>query len=415
MHSRFFLAVVLGCLVLPVRAESSFISPEFHALMVSVRDDHPAVAAARAAVEAASARRAASDQPLYNPSLTLENERGEVTTTAVGLSQTVDLSDKRGAERDIAAAALTVAEAQLAVAQRQITGELLQALIYFQTAREQHQLALRRERLMQKFSTAAQQRFAAGDITQSEATLARLALSEAQTQQARINKVVIEAEAALREVTGQSSTAWPDIAPALPPPPAGVDVDTALLRLPEIRVQLAQIAKAQAQARLASRSQRPDPTVSVRGGKEGGSALIGVAVEIPLFVRRNFRLETEATDRDLAQTEQTLDETRRRLRARLEGALARYRAAASAWQTWEAAGRADLAEQVELLGRLWEAGELSAADYLVQAHQTVEAQQQEVELASEARLAAIAWLQAAGLFDEWLSSTRTSSEIGEGK
>ena len=415
MHSRFFLAVVLGCLVLPVRAESSFISPEFHALMVSVRDDHPAVAAARAAVEAASARRAASDQPLYNPSLTLENERGEVTTTAVGLSQTVDLSDKRGAERDIAAAALTVAEAQLAVAQRQITGELLQALIYFQTAREQHQLALRRERLMQKFSTAAQQRFAAGDITQSEATLARLALSEAQTQQARINKVVIEAEAALREVTGQSSTAWPDIAPALPPPPAGVDVDTALLRLPEIRVQLAQIAKAQAQARLASRSQRPDPTVSVRGGKEGGSALIGVAVEIPLFVRRNFRLETEATDRDLAQTEQTLDETRRRLRARLEGALARYRAAASAWQTWEAAGRADLAEQVELLGRLWEAGELSAADYLVQAHQPEEAQQQEVELASEARLAAIAWLQAAGLFDEWLSSTRTSSEIGEGK
>src|SRR3569623_2516039 len=116
MHSRFFLAVVLGCLVLPVRAESSFISPEFHALMVSVRDDHPAVAAARAAVEAASARRAASDQPLYTPSLTLENERGEVTTTAVGLSQTVDLSDKRGAERDNAAAALTVVVVQLSFA-----------------------------------------------------------------------------------------------------------------------------------------------------------------------------------------------------------------------------------------------------------------------------------------------------------
>src|SRR3569623_128392 len=359
MFCRFLVAAVLGCLTSPVGAVSIFVSPELRALMASVRDNHPAVAAARAAVEAASARRAASDQPLYNPSVTLENERGEVTTTAVGLSQTVDLSDKRGAERDIAAAALTVAEAQLAVVQRQITGELLQALIYFQTAREQHQLALRRERLMQKFSPAAQQRFAAGDITQSEATLARLALSEAQTQQARINKVVIEAEAALREVTGQSSTAWPDIAPALPPPPAGVDVATALLRLPEIRVQLAQLAKAQA--------------------------------------------------------EQTLDETRRRLRARLEGALARYRAAASAWQTWEAAGRADLAEQVELLGRLWEAGELSAADYLVQAHQPVEAQQQEVERASEARLAAIAWLQAAGLFDEWLSSTRTSSVIGEGK
>lgn len=413
MLSRFFAAVVLGCLVFPVRAESSFTSPEFHALVASVREEHPAVAAARAAVEAARARMAASDQPLYNPSLTLENQRGAITTTAVGLSQTLDWSDKRGAERDIATAALTAAEAELAAAERQVTGELLDALIRFQTAREQHRLALRRGRLMQEFADTAERRFAAGDITQSEANLARLALSEAQTRQARINKELIESEAELRAVTGRSSVAWPDVAPALPPPPAGVDVDAALMRLPEIRVQLASIAKAQARARLASRSQRPDPTVSVRGGKDGDSALIGVGVEIPLFVRRSFRAETEAAGHDLAQTEQTLDETRRRLRARLEGALARYRAAASAWQTWESSGRPDLAEQVELLRRLWEAGELSAADYLVQARQAVEAQQQEVELASETRFAAIGWLQAAGLFDEWLSSSQTPSKTGE--
>src|SRR3569623_90696 len=144
MFCRFLVAAVLGCLTSPVGAESIFVSQELRALKASVRDNHPAVAAARAAVDAASARRAASDQPLYNPSVTLDNERGEVTTTAVGLSQTVDLSDNRGAERDIAAAALPAAEAQLAAAQLQITGELLQAFIHFQTAREQRQLALRR-------------------------------------------------------------------------------------------------------------------------------------------------------------------------------------------------------------------------------------------------------------------------------
>lgn len=413
MLLRFFAAVVLGCLVLPIWAESSFTSPELQTLVASVQDEHPSVAAARAAVEAARARVTASDQPLYNPSLTLESQRGEINVHAVGLSQTLDWSDKRGAERDIAIAVLTVAEAELAAAQRQVTGELLEALIRFQTAREQRQLALRRGRLMEEFADTAERRFAAGDITQSEATLARLALSEARTQQARVNKDLIEAETALRAVTGGSSIAWPEVSPALPPPPAGVDVDAVLMRLPEIKVRLAQIAKAQARSRLARRFQRPDPTISVRGGKEGASALVGVGVEIPLFVRRSFRLETEATSHDLAQSEQTLDDTRRRARARVEGALIRYRAAVSAWQIWESSGRLDLAEQVELLGRLWEAGELSAADYLIQVRQAVDARQQEVELASENRLAAIGWLQAAGLFDEWLSPASTPSKTGE--
>ena len=152
----------------------------------------------------------------------------------------------------------------------------------------------------------------------------------------------------------------------------------------------------------ATRSRRPDPTFSLRAGKEGDSSLVGVGVEIPLFVRRNLRAEIDATGHDLTQTELTLDEARRRTAAKIEGALARYRTAASAWQAWETSGLPDLMEQISLLQRLWEAGELSTADYLVQAHQTVDAQTQSVELLGDVRQAAIAWLQAFGQIESWL-------------
>lgn len=408
MFSKFIAAGVFACLAFSVAAEPISASPELRALLASVQDNNPTIKAAQAAMDAARARSAASAQPLYNPSLTVESESGEVTTTTVGISQTLDWNDKRGAESDISAAVLMAAEAELAAAQRQVTGDLLEALVRFQTARELRQLALRRSRLMQQFAETATRRHAAGDITQSEATLARLAQSEAQIQQARASTALIEAETALRAITGQAATTWPELPQILPSPPLGVDVEAALMQLPETRLRLAQIQAAQARARLVTRSKSPDPTISLRGGKDGDSSLIGVGVEIPLFVRRNLRAEGEAAGHDITQTEQTLDETRRKARAQLEGALARYRTAAAAWQTWETTGQPNLVEQIDVLRRLWEAGELSATDYLVQARQAVDAQAQSLELAGDARQAGIVWLQTSGQLESWLSLNNTS-------
>lgn len=409
MLSKFIVAGAFACLAFPVAAETLSVLPALRALVANVQDNNPAVKAAQASVEAARSRTAASAQPLYNPNLALEAESGDVFTATVSLSQTLDWNDKRGAERDIASAMLTASEAELAAVQRQVTGELLDALGRFQTARAQRQLALRRSQLMQQFAATAERRRLAGDITQLEATLARLAQSESQVQLARTNTAVVEAETTLHAITGPATDqsinqalTWPDLPQTLPPPPAGVDLETALPRLPEVRLRLAQVQTAQTRARLATRSRRPDPTVSLRGGKTGDAGLIGVGVEIPLFVRRDLRAEIEATGYDTTQTEQALVEARRRAGAQLDGALARYRTAAAAWQDWEASGLPDLMEQIALLQRLWEAGELSTADYLVQTRQTVDAQTQSLELLGDARQAAIAWLQASGQVESWL-------------
>lgn len=408
MFGKFISAGVLACLAFPVVAEPISASFALRMLVADVQNNSPANKAAQAAVEAARARTEASAQPLYNPSLTLEAESGEVTTATVSLSQALDWNGKRGAEQGIATAVLAAAEAEQAVVQRQLTGELLEALVRLQTAREQHQLARRRTHLMQQFAETAERRRIAGDIAQMEATVARLAQSDAQVQQARANSTLIEAETTLRTITGQALTTWPELPQTLPSPPSSLDVEATLPRLPEVQLRLAQIQAAQARARLVTRSQRPDPTVSLRGGKDGDSALIGVGVEIPLFVRRTLRAEEQAVGYDLAQAEQLLDEARRRARAQMAGALARYRAADATWRSWKSSGLPGLVEQFDLLQRLWEAGELSTADYLVQARQAVDAQVQTVELVGDARQAAMAWLQASWQVESWLDLTNAS-------
>ncbi len=58
---------------------------------------------------------------------------------------------------------------------------------------------------------------------------------------------------------------------------------------------------------------------------------------------------------------------------------------------------------MDLLARLWRAGELSATEFLVQARQGVDTQITATELAGELRRAAVAWLQSAGLMENWLA------------
>ena len=57
----------------------------------------PKLQAAEAAVDAASGRFRAADQPLFNPELEFEYESTDTDTTTGGLSQTIDWADKRSA------------------------------------------------------------------------------------------------------------------------------------------------------------------------------------------------------------------------------------------------------------------------------------------------------------------------------
>ncbi len=408
-------AVTCACLALPTWAESPpqrgvaaatatvADAGNLAALVGEIWAKSPAVQSAEAALEAARARAEGADRPLHNPELELDAERTGVSTTSLGLTQTIDWSDKRGALTRIAGREVAEAEAQLRAVRQRIAIETLDALVRYFTAREMLALARQGSRLMEEFVAAVKQRHAAGDVGALDVTLAEVAYSEALMELAAAEGDLIAAEAALQAVSGLTLAQWPQL-PDDPVPPE--QADAALLdSLPELEILRRRMEAARARIELARKRARIDPTIGIRAGREESDELLGLSIGIPLFVRNNYRAEIRAATLQAGAEEQDYRDARRRAAARLEGALGHFRSTRRAWEGWKATGRQAQQRQMELLEQMWQARELTATDFLIQARQNINTQVTASRLRGRLWQAAVAWLEASGQVEQWLGLT----------
>lgn len=389
--------------------------PALSALVRETLDENPGVQAARAAADAAAARERAASQPLYNPELALEAERAETATATLGLDQTIDWADKRGARSGVAANELTGRRAALDVTRQTLAGELLSALGRFHTARALQDLAGRRAALMDRFLELAEKRRRAGDLNQVELDLARLAATQARLQQAQSAADTAEAAQALAAVVGADRPDWPGLPEDLPAV-EGVDAEAILTALPALRAQQARVAAARSTITLRTRERRPDPTVGLRAGQERGFrgnnddsyGVVGLTLSVPLFVRNTFKAEVDAANAELIQAQREGQDLYRRARSQLLSAAERYRLARDAWTIWERTGAPSIESQVALLERIWRAGELSTADYLVQLNQTLDTRAEALSVRGRLWGAWFDWLVASARIDDWLGLGRAT-------
>jgi cobalt-zinc-cadmium efflux system outer membrane protein len=368
---------------------------------------NPAVQAAEAKVAAAQARAQAAGQPIYNPEIELASERADVNTRSVGLSQTFDWSGKRRARRDVGTAEQRAVEAERDQVRQDVGVQWLRGYAAFQVAIEQVNLGNERVRILGQFAALAQRRLNAGDIPSLERDLAELALQEARAQQAEL---LADQAQARRELTavGADIAALPDLPRGLP---ATADVpvtDAAVDALPSLRQARADVEAAQGRITVAERERRADPTVSLSAGRVTDGPLrdnlLGVTVRIPLFVRNSYRAEVTAARADAEQADSVLRDRRLRAVAEANEAGAAYNAMHDAWTQWETGKAPRVADRAALLQRLWEAGELSTADYLVQLKQSIDTELTATGLRARVWQAWAVWLAASGRLSDWLGA-----------
>jgi len=377
--------------------------PGLSTFVQGVVDTNPRVQAARAALEASRALESAAARPLYNPELEADYENAVDKTWQVGIGQQFDWSGKRKARASVAASDRHAVEAEFLATRRDLAVELLSALTLYQVGVQREALATERDRIMHEFAELAQRRFDAGDLNQVEADLATLASVDAQIQRATAAADLAEAKQAVRSLTLHSSSdQWPSVDIKLPLIPAVKDAQSLVVGLPEIQAAQRRVDAADALVKLRERERRPDPTVSLRGGREDNSSLIGINLSIPLYVRNSFKYEVTAATAERDRAQQIVDDLLRRAYARFISASERYRLSRAAWQGWEQTGQASLQRQGDFLGRLWEAGELSTTDFLVQLRQTLDTRESALNLKQTMWRAWFEWLAASGQVEEWL-------------
>jgi len=376
------------------------------AFVRNVVDTNPTVNAARAALDASAAYEAAASRPLYNPELELEAEDADSETRALGLSQTLDWGGKRRARLAVAEAERRSAMAEYTAVRWQVSVDLLAALANYQTETERNALADDRVRAMQEFAAISRRRFDTGDIGQIELNLAVLALVQARIQQVTAATSVAEFRQSVTNLVSNSpENHWPKISDELPAVAASADgAQELVMALPHVRAAQLLSEAARARVTLRERERRVDPTLTLRGGKEDSETLISVNLTIPLPVRNSFRHEVTAASAEHRQAQQLFSDIARRAYTRFLGAQERFGISQNAWQDWSKTGDISLQSQGDLLRRLWEAGELSTTDYLVQLKQTLDTGESALELRSAMWRSWFEWMVASGQIESWLGA-----------
>mgnify|MGYP000187366751 CR=1 FL=1 len=392
--------------------------PESSAAPVQVREAlsaaweaHPASRAARATVAAARARLAAARRPAYNPELGLdaddEGSDGDRTAT-VGLSQSFETGGKRQRRIAVAEAELVAARREVEQKRAEFSRDWLRAWANWDAAQRQVRVGEERVGLSQRFATLAERQLGVGDISALERDLAVLSRDEALAEQAGLIVDESEAREAFRTLGGgDAAIATLPILSELPLPPAATDVAIeSLAALPEWRAADARADAAEARIASAQAARRPDPTFGVRAGRidfgPSTGNVVGLSFSMPIYIRNDYAAEVAAAraESDVAASEAA--RVRLELEARLERASRVHAAVLSAAAQWRASRGGDATARADLLERLWRAGELSTADFLVQLRQALDTAVAGAALDGRVWQGWIDWLYASGRLDEWM-------------
>jgi len=398
-------AALIGAACLLHAMAAGATTPSLRDAVCSLWNTNPEVQAARADLEAARARARAADQPLYNPSVSLEAENADVNRRTASVSLSLDVSGKRKARTEQGLAELTESQAMYDLLRRDVAVRWLKAWSAAELATQQRELGQRRVALMQRFDSLAAQRLKIGDISSPERDLAGLALGEAQIQLATLQANEASARAALLALLGETPAQPVALGQELPPMSATV-TPLPIDRRPELLQARAMQASADAGIQVAQRARKPDPTVSLTGGQVRAGPMndrvIGISVSIPLPILNNGRAEIDAAR---AQADAAAASVRARqwaASATLQETQLRYDALLGAAHAFGQGRAAAFTDRVALLEKLWRAGEIGTSDYLVQLKQSIDTALSALQLQSQAWQAWFDYLSAAGRLTDWI-------------
>ena len=168
----------------------------------TVLSENPEMQAAQAAVEAASGRLRAADQPLFNPELEFEYESSDIDRPLADSARLLTGLTSVVPVRRLPILELEGALAELRSKRQGLATDLLRALADWHTASGRQRVSEKQTTLMTRFASIAEQRRKAGDLSQVELDLAHLAAADAAFGQANASENLIRARQAVTALTG---------------------------------------------------------------------------------------------------------------------------------------------------------------------------------------------------------------------
>lgn len=372
------------------------------ALVASVVEENPSIAAAQARLRAAAARAEGAGLWRNNPEIEYDRENSEVRTETVGISQTVEWFSKPTARGRAADSRTESFARELASVRQRVIAGVLSGFVLVDQRREMVDLSSRRKLSMSRFAELSERLFREGDISSSAVQTARLAAAQAAMEEQAALIGLSNSEQELAQLAGTAPIAWPSFGRVLPEPLNIDDVDVD--RLPSVVSAWFRREAAERDISVARLDRIPDPSIGVLWGDEGNSDLFGFRISIPIPVLNSGRSEVAAARADAVSAAVELQAEQRSASILLRETARRYEVLRSSQVLWQKDGENALARQTDLLERRLAGGDIGAVEYLIQLQQLYDAQKSSIELQGQAWVAWFQLLEAAGVVEEWIGT-----------
>lgn len=360
-------------------------------------NQHPDIVAAREQMNAALSMAEASEQPLYNPELETEFEHeGSDDNYRIGVSQTIDWWGKRGVRKSQARFSRTAARQAFEFTLQTKTAEALQAIIEWQAADQQLDLARGQETRLDTLVALVKNREQAGDLGQVDVEMVFLGLSQTFNATVKAQVQSRQAEAHLRELLLDWSPKLAQISDQFWHANKIAPVEQWLNEHPAVLAARARWQVVQQSAELARRATKADPTFGINVGETGEDDVVSLTFSMPLNVRNNFSAEARAASQQAISAQAEYQALRRKQQFAIEASQAVFREYQQRFKHWQSLmqGRGERIGQ--LLEKQWRSGDLSTTEYLLASQQRADGLAAGIELRTQFRLTHIDWLLQSG-------------------
>ncbi|HID82806.1 MAG TPA: hypothetical protein EYP51_10660 [Thiotrichales bacterium] len=354
---------------------------------------HPEIIAARETMNAALSRADGQEQPLYNPELETEYEReGDADNYRVGVSQAIDWRDKRGTRRQQAVFNREAAQYTYALVVAQKTSDAMKALVEWQAARQTAELAGQQEAQLDTLLSLVNKRLRAGDLSQVDAELAILSLTQRLNAAAQAQVALQKARIGGREIL----PGWTEAQAGIPEEFWRIEPDKNpeqwFDRHPAVAAARAEWEMTRQTAVIARKATRADPSFGVNVGRSDGDDVLGLRFSVPLNIRNNFSAEAQAAHQQAMSAQSRYQHVRRSQRFAAEAAGAARSELKQRLERWQTLVQGLKENSSKLLERRWRSGDMGTAEFLLALQQRAEGLQAGIKLRLQYQQAHIDWL-----------------------
>lgn len=346
----------------------------------------------------------AYSQSLYNPEIQADYKNSEENEFSIGISRTIDFSNRRQLSKKYGQMRLLSAQANAKEIERQLLFEAISALVELRKQQQLEQMYLQQKQLLSQLSKDIQEKVRLGELGKLDSQVSEIAMANFLSQ---ISKQLLD----LNSAKGQANI-WFSNNESLPKalPKALIAkikapfFENLIEQAPQILLAQSRVNLLKADWKRVAALNKSDPTVGVNVGKEGDANTVGITFSMPLNIGNDYSAANSAKHSEFLEQDYQLAIARKLMKLEFKKEFSAYTQLFDSYQDWKTIASESIKSNEKLLVNLWQEGEITTSEFVVANQQRLNALKSGIELQNNLYKQYIKWLSTSNQLRNWLLS-----------